>query len=73
VLPLHSSMVLPLGTSRGFLSTACWTRITLAITRPPEGWDVDPNLLAAALVHGCVSCSAPSPEAMALLEVGPPH
>jgi hypothetical protein len=31
VLPLHSSMVLPPGTRRGFRLTACWIRITLAI------------------------------------------
>ena len=34
VLPLHCNMVLLLGTRRGFLPTACWIRITLAITWP---------------------------------------
>lgn len=32
VPPLHSSMVLPLGTGRGFRSTACWIWITLKIS-----------------------------------------
>ena len=36
VLPLHSTMVLPTGTRRGFRLTACWIRITLAITCPQE-------------------------------------
>ena len=34
VLPLHSTMVLLLGTSCGYLSRACWIRITPAITWP---------------------------------------
>ena len=34
VLPLHSIMVLPLGTDCGCLSADCWIRITLAITWP---------------------------------------
>jgi hypothetical protein len=32
VLPLHSCMVLPTGTSRGFRLTACCIRITLPLS-----------------------------------------
>jgi hypothetical protein len=44
VLPLHSSIVLSLGTSCGFQSTACWIRITLKIRsgQIPQS-DVDPK------------------------------
>jgi hypothetical protein len=35
VLPLHSSMVLPLGTSRSFRSAACLIRIIMSSTAPP--------------------------------------
>ena len=35
VLPLHSSIVLPLGTSCGFRSTACWIRITPKLSGVP--------------------------------------
>ena len=34
VLPLYFTMVLPLGTRCGYLSTACRLRVTLAITWP---------------------------------------
>jgi hypothetical protein len=36
VPPLHSSMVLPPGTRRGFRLTACWMRITLQIRNVRE-------------------------------------
>jgi hypothetical protein len=38
VLPLHSSMVLPLGTRRGFRSTTCWIRITLPLSGRQGVW-----------------------------------
>ena len=43
VLPLHPSIVLPLGTRRGFRSTACWIRITLAITWPQKAAGSEPH------------------------------
>ena len=56
VLPLHSSMVLLLGTSGGFRSTACWIRITLAITWPQSVKAQDKETLVAAQLNGMVSC-----------------
>ncbi len=35
VLPLQPSMVLSLGTRRGFQSTACWIGLTVDVSRPP--------------------------------------
>jgi len=38
VLPLHSSIVLPLGTRWGFRSTTCWMRIIIIWTDPPKSY-----------------------------------
>ena len=44
VLPLHPCMVLPIGTRCDLRSTACWIRITLAITRPQRAVDIEVTL-----------------------------
>ncbi len=49
VLPLHSSMVLPLGTSCGFRSTACWIRNSHH--HPPEAALGRADAIAPGRVH----------------------
>ncbi len=73
MLSLHSSMVLLLGTRRGFRPMACWIRITLAITWPQGVLSEEDSLAVAAQVHGGVSWPVSLPGALVLHVEGLPH
>jgi hypothetical protein len=54
VLPLHSIIVLPLGTRCGCLLTVCGIRLTLAITWPQGVLGEEDTQTGAAQVNGGV-------------------